>query len=144
MIAAALADAYLATDYCVDLPDGERLVLHIGERCAGFEKALISAGQQDWCIISAANPESAVLADTENSVRLERLEEAVMRGGWCFWRGVNLARDGAWLPEATLCVLGISRLDGLCLAEKFGQNAVIGPDDQGVPALLWTRLASNA
>lgn len=144
MIAAALADAYLATDYCVDLPDGERLVLHIGERCAGFEQALLAVGQRDWCIISAANPKSAVLADTENSVRIKRLETAVLQGGWPFWRGVNLARDGVWLAEVTLCVLGISRLDGLCLAEKFGQNAVIGPDAEGIPGLLWTRLASNA
>ena len=68
MIAAALADAYLATDYCVDLPDGERLVLHIGERCAGFEQALLAVGQRDWCIISAANPKSAGFSNRARTI----------------------------------------------------------------------------
>lgn len=144
MITAALAAAYQVTDYCVDVPDGGRLVLRIGERCVSFEAALKTVGERDWCIVSAANPLSMVLSDAENSVRLEQLGAAVLQGGWRCWRGVNLARRGVWLPEATLCVLGISRFDGLCLAEEFGQNALVGPDVQGVPALVWTRLAANA
>lgn len=144
MIAPALVAAYLATDYCVDHPDGRRLVLRIGQCCELFEAVLKAAGQRDWCIVAAANPRSTVLTDVENSARLERLETAVLQGGWPCWRGVNLDSGGVWLPEDTLCVLGISPTDGLCLAEEFGQFAVVGPDVHGVPRLLWTRLASNA
>lgn len=144
MIAAALAAAYLATDYCVDIPEGGRLVLHIGKRCTLFEAALKAVGQRDWCIVSAANPQSMVLTDVENSTRLAQLETVIQQGGWPCWRGVNLARGGTWLPEETRCVLGISAIDGLRLAEEFGQFAVVGPDVEGVPMLVWTRLVASA
>lgn len=139
MIDPELAAAYRATRYCVDVPQSGRITLHIGQSSPEFDAALTQAGVLCWAIVVAANPHSVSLPAAENERRHRKLCEAVAAAGWQFWPGLNLAPAGSdWPAEPSLCILDIDREAALKLADSFEQNAVVLPDDQGLPMLVWT------
>jgi hypothetical protein len=139
MIDPELEAAYRTTRYRVDVPASGRIELHIGEFSPDFSAALKQAGVQYWAIVVAANPHSVSLPVAENERRHWQLCEAVRAAGWPFWPGLNLAPAGSdWPAEPSLCLLDIDREAALRLADSFEQNAVILPDEQGRPMLVWT------
>jgi hypothetical protein len=141
MIDPLLEAAYRSTDYCVDVPGDGRIVLRIGVLSPSFDAALKVVGLREWAIITAVNPRSQPGADAENASRHQALLKAVAAAGWLAWPGVNLATDGNWPPEPTLCLLGISRSEAVHLAWNLQQNALVLPDAQGLPALVWVEYA---
>ncbi len=137
MIAPALAKAYLATHYAVDVPDVGRCVLRVGESSGDTCPQLVAAGARRWAIIAAANPRSAALPDAENRLRHLRLLDAVARAGWTAWPGENLAPAGDWPPESTLFIPDIPLIAAIDLAAAFEQHALLVADAEGVARLCW-------
>jgi Protein of unknown function (DUF3293) len=112
-----LAAAYRTTDYWVDDAAGGPFVIRIGEVCAEVNG--------NWAFVTAWNPRSQPVSAEENTRRMAELEAFVRSGGWTFYHGRGVGRDGTWPPEPSLLIIGIQWRDAVELGKRFGQNAVV-------------------
>lgn len=127
-----LADAYLRTAYLVP---SLALDLRIGCAHPALDELLARQGLRTWAFISAANPGSALLPDTENRSRAEQLQR--MAAPWPHWPGHGLGLEGDWPPEESLLILGITREEALALGREFGQLAIVAGCAGGTAELCW-------
>ena len=134
-----LLSIYQKSDYRV-IGEGElAFVMHIGEPCPPLRNMLQRAGVASSCFISAYNPRSEPRTDEENARAQAQLTQDVRLMGLAYRVGVGEDPDGACAGEPCLLVLGISREDTVTLGNKYGQNAVLWSEAEGVPQLLLLR-----
>jgi hypothetical protein len=133
----ALDAAYRATDYRVeDGPNGP-FVIRVGERSAAVDRLLGLHGQSEWAFVTACNPGSERSTAEENARRMAELEAVCLYHGWPHYFGAGVGRDGAWPPEPSFLVIGVSEADVVAVTGHFGQNAVV-MGRLGEPArLVW-------
>lgn len=133
-VPADLIAAYRAAVYEVDV-DGKVLAFHIGQPNAALEDFMAKRGAASGVFITAYNPRSRVRPEEENAVAHGALIEAVRRAGkdYAPARGRDADDDGP--TEAGLFVLGLSREDGLALARRFHQYAIVFVAKGAPPAL---------
>jgi Protein of unknown function (DUF3293) len=125
-----LEAAYRATDYRVeDAPNGP-FVIRIGEECPELTGL-------EWAFVTACNPGSVRLSEEDNNRRMGELEAAVRKGGWRYYHGHGVGRDGRWPPEPSLLIVGIREADAVELARWFGQNAIVVGEAGGEARLVW-------
>jgi hypothetical protein len=123
-IAAELLSAYEATDFVV-LDGGGEWILNVGVPSARMDRLLGRHGATTAVIITAFNPRSRVLAPDENAARHRALVRLLEERGLPFLHGEGRDPAGHWIPETECIVFGVSLADGLELARRFGQNAVV-------------------
>ncbi len=134
-----LLSIYQKSDYRV-LGEGESaFVMRIGEPCPSLRNLLQRAGVSSSCFISAYNPRSEPRTDEENARAQAQLVEDVRLMGLSFLEGVGEDPDGACAGEPCLLVLGISHEGTVMLGNRYGQNAVLWSESEGVPQLLLLR-----
>lgn len=121
---AELLRAYRATSYCVHTPDGV-LQLRVGERSAELDTLLQARGYQCGVFISAENPQSVALCAAENQARSENLLRAIAQSGYDYFPALGEPDKPNWPPEASVLLLGLSKLDGLVWANRFDQAAFL-------------------
>jgi hypothetical protein len=129
--------AYRATSYFVDGPNG-RFAVRVGRPPAQLDALLAAHGVETWMIITAFNPGSVPTPSIRNEARQRDLETVVAESGRPFFRGEGQGDDGAWAPETSLLVLGVSSGEAVALARDFGQLAVVFGKRGGAARLLWT------
>lgn len=132
--ATQLDAAYRATTYIAYLPEST-LKLRVDLPCPELDHLLENSGCSSWAFISACNPGSRLLSETENSARHASLIETVDKLGLKWHAGKGMADTPGWLPEASLLILDISHSDALVLASQFGQNAIIFGTPGNAPQL---------
>ncbi len=134
-----LLSIYQKSDYRV-LGEGEAaFVMHIGEPCPPLRNLLQRAGVSSSCFISAYNPRSEPRTDEENARAQAQLTHDVRLLGLSYLEGVGEDPGGACAGEPCLLVLGISHKDTAMLGNRYGQNAVLWSEAEGVPQLLLLR-----
>lgn len=126
----ALDAAYRGTTYRVG-----KLELRIGEQHPWLDHLLANRGLVHYAYLTAANPASRPLPAAENAQRMDALEEEL--SGFVFLRGAAHADDGAWEPEPSLLVLGLSLEDASEIGRRYGQNAILVGMRGGSPTLVW-------
>jgi hypothetical protein len=112
--------AYIAAHY---LPlDSERLRLRVGRRAEALEFQV--PGVRQFCVITACNPASHPLTDTENALRLNDLAARIDAEGKRRMEAIGRDAERSW-REASLLVfdLALDRADALAI--EFGQNAIL-------------------
>jgi hypothetical protein len=129
--------AYRATSYFVDSPNG-RFAVRVEQSAAELDALLAAHGVQTWVYITAFNPGSVPTPAGRNEARQRELERVVAESGRPFFRGEGRGDDGAWAPEPSLLVLGVSAAEAVALARDFGQLAVVFGECGGAAGLLWT------
>ncbi len=138
-IAPDLLAIYKNSDYRV-LEAGETVfVMHIDEPCAPLRNLLGRAGVVSSCFISAYNPRSEPRTDEENAQAQAQLVQDVRQMGLRYLEGVGEDPEGGCAGEPCLLVLGISRENAVMLGNRYGQNALLWSDAEGVPQLLLMR-----
>lgn len=137
-----LEQAYRATDYCVDAPEG-RLVIRIGQQHRAVEPLLARHDCSSWAYVTAHNPASQPHSAEHNQRRQRDLEEEVTRLGLPFYHGEAVAQAGNWPAEESLLILGIRRNQALDLAQRYGQAALLYGESGGSALLLWTSIARS-
>lgn len=134
MTDAHLLAAYRATRWTVWIP-GRTLTLRIDEVFPAPPE-LLPAG-----VVTAYNPASEPRAQAVNRAAHARLERALAE------RGASLAptlaggtgpEAGRW-DEPGFLVSGIARDLLVAVAGRFGQNAIVWLDEDGLPRLVSTR-----
>lgn len=134
---AGLIRAFHATHYVID-PDERSIVLRIGQRNADVARLLAEADAASAVFITAANPCSRDLPETENARRNALLRFDAIALGANVIAGVGRAADGAW-TEQSWFVTGIGREDANRLADRYQQNAYLWVDLDGIAALVLRR-----
>src|SRR5437868_464825 len=117
-----LRAAYLATNYVVETAAGE-LSLRVGRTHPDLDRLLADHGVTSWAFVTAHNPGSVGLNDADNRRRQRQLEEAVRRLGKACLPGRGVGDDGAWPPEESLLVLGVTEAEAVALGRLLRQAA---------------------
>jgi len=123
-IAAELLAAYTAADFVVF--DGqEQWALHVGVASPRVDALLDRHGACRATIVTAFNPRSRVLAPEANAARHRALVRLLEERALAFLYGEGRDPGGQWVAETECIVFGISLAEGLEIARRFEQNAVV-------------------
>lgn len=124
--------AYRTARYRIDTDPP--IVLQIGRS----HPALSTRFPQGGVFLTACNPRSRRLRPAANVRRMRALRRAIERTGLTWLTGLGLDPLGQWPDEPSLWIPGLSLREGLGLARRFGQNALVwcGPDS--VARLSWS------
>lgn len=124
MIDEALLAAYRSTDFIVFGRD-EEWALNVGVASPRVDALLDRHGATRATIVTAFNPRSRVLAPDANAARHRSLVRLLEERGLPFLYGEGRDPSGEWVAETECIVFGISLAEGLEIARRFEQNAVI-------------------
>lgn len=119
-----LVAAYRATTYWVMSPHGS-FTLRIGARHELFDAPLQSVGVKEWAFVTACNPRSQQLSESENVRRHAQLAAEVRTLGYEAWPGNSVGDDTSWPPETSLLILNVPRDTAITLARRYDQNAIV-------------------
>jgi hypothetical protein len=121
----ALIAAYRATDYVVFMAEGGEVTLNIGRPNAAFDRVLDRRGATTAVVVTAYNPRSVVLSESENRARHAELTALLEARGYGYGLGEGRDPAGQWKPELECVVFGIPLETGLEIARRFAQNAIV-------------------
>ena len=130
----ALLKQYLASSYRID-DAGREIVMHVGVRCRELAALQRARGVASSAFLTAWNPGSRALAESENKARNEALERDAASSGFQLREARGRSPDRDWCEESYL-VLGVDRGTALALARKHGQVAFLFVDAEGLPELV--------
>jgi len=123
-IAAELLAAYTATDFVVfDGP--EQWALRVGAASSRVDALLDRHGASCATVVTAFNPRSRALSADANATRHQLLVRLLEERGLTFLLGEGRDPSGRWTAETECIVFGISLAEGLEIARRFDQNAVV-------------------
>ena len=131
-----LLAAYTATSYHADLPSG-RITLRIGEPATGLNDILIEHEVGSWAFITACNPMSKQPGDRENRKHLAELEKLLIERELIYFPGEGVGDSTAWPCESSFVILGINLDEGIEIARKFGQHAIVFGRFNKPAQLVW-------
>jgi hypothetical protein len=132
----SLRDHYLRTTYRVTEVDPP-IDIRIGEPCPLLDALLEKHAAHAWVFITAWNPGSKKLDDSENRRRQQQLEAEVKQSGNIFYRGAGVPDEKDWQPEESLLILGIELGEAHQLGNKYGQAAVVAGKLNVLPELIF-------
>ena len=89
--------------------------------------------------ITAYNPFSQPLSDSENEQRHLSLLNPLQEKGYQFLEGEGGDVDGEWPPERSVYIEGIDLITASILGKQYGQNAIVWAGWDTVPRLVVLR-----
>ena len=125
-----LLKAYNTTEYKVYSP---AIVIKIGIGNQVLNDLLISLNVSTWAYITAFNPFSKILTESENFKRHEELKVKI--GNYKYFEGEGVGEDKTWKPEISFLIVGISLNDAIGIGKFYEQNAIVVGEINGVPEL---------
>lgn len=128
--------AYRATTYRVAAPDGP-IDLRVDARSLPLVALLRACGASCWAYLAAVNPASQPLPPADNAARHGALQAVLEQGGHAVFAGEAIADAGDWPVEPGFLVCGLARHEAAALAGRFGQNAFLWGDGDGLVTLVW-------
>ncbi|HEX6118990.1 MAG TPA: DUF3293 domain-containing protein [Dongiaceae bacterium] len=123
-IARDLLSAYEETDFVVFDHD-EEWILKVGEASPRIDELLDRFDAACAIVVTAFNPRSRVLTPETNARLHDELVHLLDQRKLRFLYGEGRDPRGHWMPETECVVFGISLADGLAIARRFDQNAVV-------------------
>ena len=134
---ASLINAYSETEYRVT--QDFSFVLKVDVRSTELTTLYKANNVSCAAFITACNPFSREMNDTDNAKRQAELAAELTRRSLCFVEGVGQHPSGDWPGEPSLLALGLDLEAAKSLGIAFKQNAIIwcGPD--AVPNLVLLR-----
>lgn len=130
-----LAEAYLRTFYTVLFADFPPV--RVGEVNRSFEAWLSEHHFKTCVFITAWNPASRMLSKTENLLRNNNLKTDLIKTSRQVLPALHLAGAGDWPPEESFWAGDISAENAILLGRKYGQNAIVWWEKDGMPELWW-------
>jgi 2-alkyl-3-oxoalkanoate reductase len=130
-----LEAAYRASVYVVR-DGGAAIETRIDQPSPALAAALARHGVDRAALITACNPDSRPLSDTENRARQRALKAELAGAEMEFLPAIGRAADGSW-KEPSLLVLGIDRAAALACARRWGQRAIVTYDADGCGRLRY-------
>ena len=100
------------------------------------DAVLDRADVSQWAFMTAWNQASQQLPAAENSRRQSELAGQLLVKGHQSLPGEGIGKGGAWPPEESLFVMGISEGNARRLGRKFGQLAIVVGSKNGRARLV--------
>lgn len=135
-----LVEAYCATTFAAELPDGE-IGIRIGQPHPRLDVLLKEQCAGTWAYITACNPGSADLPPYKNDKHSAELVRYLELKGYRFFLGEGRPDKPGWTPEASVLVIGIEHEAAYRLGQSLGQNAIVIGQYEGMAELVWLTLA---
>ena len=123
-IARDLLSAYEATDFVVFDGD-EEWALNVGAASPRIDELLDRFAADRAIVVTAFNPRSRVLAPEVNAKRHADLVRLLEQRKLRFLYGEGRDPGGHWKAEVECIVFGVPLAEGLALARRFEQNAIV-------------------
>lgn len=133
----SLIQAYLGTRYRV-LAD-RSFTLEVGQASADLLAAHKRHNVECSAFLTACNPFSRRLEESENVIRQAALGAELKRRGLVFLAGVGAHPSGDWPGEDSFLVLGLDLEAATVLGSRLEQNGFVWSGADGVPQLILLR-----
>jgi len=134
MLDPELLDAYRNANYLVR--SGRAFTLQIGQHSPDLSQIYREQGVASAAFVTATNPHSQRLAETENIARQQALQSLLVAGHWRFLEGIAQDPTLKWPDEPSYLILGISPELAATIGRQFGQNAIVICPGTAIPELL--------
>ena len=132
----SLEAAYLRTTYRISTANGP-VDIRIGVRNTALDRILDEHRVSEWVFITASNPGSRAKPEHENACRNAELEQVLRETGWQYLQGSGVPDESGWQPECSYLVLGITKVDAIAIAKRWGQCAIVWGTLGSTPELVW-------
>lgn len=126
--------AFAAARYRV-FEAGRAWLMVPGRACPELARLLVRSGCREAALITAANPATRRLGETENACRCSALRARIDALGLACLDACNSAPDGGWRERSLLC-LGLGKDAARALGRAFGQLAILHAGADAIPRLL--------
>lgn len=136
-IAAEMIQAYLETEYRVSARPA--FTLRVGQASAELLQTQQVHKVTCSAFISACNPFSQPLDQTDNSARQAALAKELANRSLSFLPGIGQHPSNNWPGEDSFLVFGLTLEAAKALASQFEQNALIWSAADAVPQLVLLR-----
>lgn len=133
----ALIQAYLETEYRIH--GATPCMLKVGVTSPVLAELHKTHAVKESAFITACNPFSTLLNETDNAERHAKLRQLLKQRGFVFLEGIGKHPAGGWPGEPGFLVFGISLEAARVLASELEQNAIIWNADDAVPQLILLR-----
>ena len=133
-LSAELLQAFTETDYIVH--HAPPFTMNIGKPCPELQKLMADRNALGAAFITAWNPFSQKLSDTENEDRQQELKASLKNRSLTFIDGIGQHPSNSWPGEPSVLILGLNREGAKALAGHYEQHAFIWIDQAAVPELL--------
>lgn len=132
--------AYEQTDYRIAWRESA-FVLKIGRASAELRALYAQTGTASALFITAFNPLGSMVSDAANAQAHERLRGDLAALGVAHEEGEGVGTDAQedWPAEKSFLALGVDEARAGELGRRYGQDAVVWADADGVPRLLLLR-----
>ena len=133
-----LHTAFLDTNYVV-VDEEIRVVIRVGETSDSLERFLARKRITEWAFITAFNPYSQQLSETENEKRQMKMRGILQSESFSFLSGFGEAANGEWPPEPSLFIFDLKEVRAIEIAQDFEQNAIVCGRIGEAAELVWCR-----
>jgi hypothetical protein len=130
----ALIEAYEDAEY--EIFGESEIIIHIGEVSLDLKRLMLAKQSHAAAFISAHNPYSEILEESENIKRHNDLLNDLKTLGFDTVLGEGRDKQGQWLGEASLLIFNISRTLAESLGNQYGQNAIVWIEADAIPQLV--------
>lgn len=131
-----LKAAYHATTYRIHFPH-RTVEFRVNEPCPAIDEYLESNGFKEWSFMTAYNPFSELLSETENEIRQQQLISNLCALGYAPIPGEGIGENGDWPPEHALFIPGMPLDAALEQARAFEQYGLIHAFHGEPPKLIF-------
>ena len=133
-ISKELWQAYLETDFKVFSENP--FTLKVGHYSDELNSIIKKSKCSSAAFITAYNPYSQQLTDTENVARQEQLKIEIAKRGLTAIEGIGQHPSNQWPGEPSLLILGLNKAAAATLASQLEQNAFVWSDETSIPQLI--------
>ena len=112
---------YRQTLYCMPSLD---LRLEIDQPSQKLHQLADAFNFKSWAFLTACNPRSELLTESENNMRMQELEVHITEVGYQFHHAVGTSMDGLW-SEPSFFVLGMDTATAIAIGNQWEQMAVL-------------------
>ena len=126
--------AFLETEYKVF--GDSSFTLRIGEPNSALAAACKKNCAESCSYITACNPNSKTLGDSENEERNNALRRELIERNLAFLEGLGKHPSNEWPGEASFLILGIDLETARNLSRRMEQDAFVWAGSDSVPRLI--------
>lgn len=111
--------------------------IRIGIRNRALDQLLEWYQVREWAFVTASNPGSCALSESENACRNAGLAQALKEAGLPYLEAIGVPDTTGWEPEQSCLVLGITKSNAMAMAKHWGQRAIVWGVSGNPPELVW-------
>lgn len=135
MMTSELLAVYHAAHYQVRHPQGV-FTLKTDNPSTELATLLRETGSRCAAFITACNPYSWPVGDTENARAQRQLAGQLQEAGYTAIPAIGLDPAGEWQGEESFLVPGLDLEDAKALGQQYAQNAILWMDTDATPQLV--------